>query len=72
MEKRSANPFRRGLGGKDDFIAERFVPGEQYKARQLEMAQKLIVSGVDPKEVAEMFAVPLDLIEFLKATEPKP
>jgi hypothetical protein len=26
------------------------------------MAQKLIASGVDPKEVAEMFAVPLDLL----------
>jgi len=62
MEKKTANPFLRGMGGKEDFIAEQFVPGEAYKARQMEMARELIASGVDPRQVAEMFAVPHALL----------
>ena len=62
MEKKSANPFLRGMGAKEDFIAEQFVPSEQYKAKQLEMAQRLIASGADPEEVAEMFCVPIELL----------
>jgi len=61
MEKKTANPFLRGMGGKEDFVAEQFVPSEQYRARQMEMARELIASGLDPEVVAGMFAVPVDL-----------
>jgi len=49
------------MGGKEDFIAEQFVPSELYKSRQIEMVHRLIASGLDPEEVAGMFSVPLDL-----------
>ena len=61
MNKRSTNPVLRGMGGKEDFIAEQFVPSELYKSRQIEMVHRLIASGLDPEEVAGMFSVPLDL-----------
>ena len=42
MAKRSATkprgyPDRRGMGAQSDFIAEQFVPNEQYKAQQMAM-----------------------------------
>jgi hypothetical protein len=63
MAKEKCDPYSRGMGGKDDFIAEQFVPDETYKAQQRSMVQKLIASGLSRHEVAEMFAVPFDLIE---------
>jgi hypothetical protein len=55
-------PDRRGMGAQSDFIAEQFVPGEQYKATQMAMVQKLLASGVNPEQVASMFSVPFDLL----------
>jgi hypothetical protein len=69
MDKKTANPFLRGMGAKEDFIAEQFVPGAEYKARQMEMARELIASGIDPAEVAEMFAVPIALLSPEKHEE---
>ena len=63
MAKEKCDPYSRGMGGKDDFIAEQFVPHESYKAQQLAMVQILIASGLNRDEVAEMFAIPFDLIE---------
>jgi hypothetical protein len=63
MAKEKCDPYSRGMGGKDDFIAEQFIPDESYKAQQLAMVQKLIASGLNRDEVAGMFAVPFDLIE---------
>jgi len=62
MAKEKCDPYSRGMGGKDDFIAEIFVPDEGYKAQQRSMVAKLIASGVNRDEVAGMFAVPFDLI----------
>ena len=62
MDKKSNNPSLRGMGGKDDLIAEQFVPSEEYKAKQMEMVQKLFASGLDPDEVAGMFSIPFDLL----------
>jgi hypothetical protein len=59
MDK-AVKPFLRGMGAKEDFIAEQFVPDDRYKAKQMQMVQMLVASGMDPKEAAGMFAVPLD------------
>jgi hypothetical protein len=71
MVKRRGTPDRRGMGAQSDFIAEQFVPSEEYKAQQLEMAQKLLASGVSPEQIAKMFAVPINLLspEKPSATE---
>ena len=63
MAKQRGYPDRRGMGAKSDFIAEVFVPSEQYKAQQMAMAQMLIVAGLNPEQVASMFVVPVDLEE---------
>jgi hypothetical protein len=68
MSKRSNTPKprgypdRRGMGAQSDFIAEQFIPNEQYKAQQMAMVQKLLASGVDPEQVAKMFSIPFDLL----------
>jgi hypothetical protein len=62
MAKRKTDPFLRGMGGKDDFIAEQFVLSEDYKAQQMAMVQKLIAAGLDPEQVARRFSVPFDLL----------
>ena len=62
MTKRRGTPDRRGMGAQSDFIAEQFVPSEEYKARQREMVQKLLASGIGREQIAKMFAVPLDLL----------
>ncbi len=54
------------MGAQSDFIAEQFVPSEQYKAQQMEMVQKLLASGVSPEKIATMFAVPFDLLSSEK------
>jgi hypothetical protein len=51
------------MGAQSDFIAERFVPSEQYKAQQLVMARNLIAAGLDPEKVASMFLIPFDLLQ---------
>ena len=63
MAKQRGYPDRRGMGAQSDFIAEQFVPSEQYKAQQMAMVQKLIASGVNPEQVASMFFVPFDLLQ---------
>lgn len=62
MAKQRGSPDRRGMGAQSDFIGEKFVPDERYKAQQLEMAQRLIAAGVSPEELEKMFFVPYDLI----------
>jgi len=63
------DPFRRGMGAKDDLIAEQFVPTEDYKARQMEMVQRLMAAGLNPEEIASMFLVPYDLLSGEKPKE---
>jgi len=62
MAKQRGYPDRRGMGAQSDFVAEQFVPGEQYKAQQLAMVQKLIAAGVSPEQLATMFFVPSELL----------
>jgi hypothetical protein len=73
MAKRSVTkprgyPDRRGMGAQSDFIAEQFVPNEQYKAQQMAMVQKLVAAGVNPEQLEGMFFVPAD---WLSAQKPK-
>ena len=61
MAKQRGTPDRRGMGAQSDFIAEQFVPSEQYKAQQAVMVQKLMAAGLKPEELGKMFLVPVDL-----------
>jgi hypothetical protein len=65
-------PDRRGMGAQSDFIAEQFVPDKNYKARQMEMAQRLIAAGTTPEQLEKIFFVPLDLISEEKPEDDKP
>jgi hypothetical protein len=49
------------MGAQSDFIAEQFLPSEQYKAQQAAMVQNLIDAGSNPEQLASMFFVPVDL-----------
>ena len=62
MTKQRGTPDRRGMGAQSDFIAEPFVPSEEYKAQQHEMVRKLLASGISREQIAKMFAVPFDLL----------
>jgi hypothetical protein len=66
MAKKKVDPFLRGMGAKEDFIVEQFVPSEQYKAQQTAMVQKLIALGMSADQVASMFLVPIDLLSKVK------
>jgi hypothetical protein len=60
---KTTRPVLRGMGGKDDFVAEQFVPSEEYKAQQKALVQKLLASGLSIEQVAEMFLVPAELLQ---------
>jgi len=47
-------PSRRDMGVTQDFIAERFVPSQNYKAQQAAMAQELTAAGLNHEPVAGM------------------
>jgi hypothetical protein len=76
MAKRSATkprgyPDRRGMGAQSDFIAEQFVPSEQYKAQQMAMARKLTRAGMNPEQLETLFLVPVDqLVDELSGEKP--
>jgi hypothetical protein len=77
MAKRSSikprgYPDRRGMGAQSDFIAEQFVPSEQYKAQQLTMVQKLTAAGVNPEQIEKMFFLPVDVRSDEKPEDEKP
>jgi hypothetical protein len=77
MAKRSVTkprgyPDRRGMGAQSDFIAEQFVPSEQYKAQQLTMAQKLIAAGMNPEQLETLFLFPVDQLTGEKPENQKP
>ena len=62
MAKQRGSPDRRGMGAQSDFIAEPFVPSEQYITEQRIRVQKLLDAGMSAEEVAKMFSVPFDLL----------
>jgi hypothetical protein len=72
MGKQRGYADRRGMGAKSDFIAEQFVPSEDYKAQQIAMAQKLIAGGLSPEQVARLFFVSVDLLSVKKPDNKKP
>ena len=57
------------MGAQSDFIAERFVPSEHYKAQQMAMVETLIAAGVNPEQVATMFFIPSGLLSAEKQKE---
>jgi hypothetical protein len=50
------------MGAQSDFIAEQFVPSEQYKAQQMAMVQKLTAAGLNPEQLEKMFFIPVDAL----------
>lgn len=66
MAKQRGYPDRRGMGAQSDFIAEQFIPSEQYKAEQMARVQKLLAAGVSPEQVAKMFSIPFELLSSQK------
>jgi hypothetical protein len=60
------------MGAQSDFIAEQFVPSEQYKAQQMAIAQKLIAAGVNPDQLETLFLVPVDQLSGEKPKGDKP
>jgi hypothetical protein len=66
MAKQRGYPDRRGMGGQSDFIAEQFIPSEQYKAEQMARVQKLLAAGLSPEKVAKMFSIPFELLSSQK------
>ncbi|WP_213805324.1 hypothetical protein [Granulicella sp. dw_53] len=64
--KQRGYPDRRGMGAQSDFIAEQFIPGEEYKAEQMARVKKLLAAGVSPEEIAQMFSIPFDLLSGQK------
>jgi hypothetical protein len=70
MAKQRGYPDRRGMGAQSDFIAERFVPSQQYKAQQRAMARKLLAAGLDPEQLTAMFSIPTNLLPEDKPDKP--
>jgi hypothetical protein len=70
--KRRGYPDRRGMGAQSDFIGEQFAPGEEYKAQQLAMVQKLTAAGLSTEQIESMFFVPVDLLPSKKSKAAKP
>jgi hypothetical protein len=62
MKKQRGYPDRRGMGAQSDFIAEQFVPSENYKSHQMAMIQALLAAGVNQEQLATMFFIPADLL----------
>jgi hypothetical protein len=58
------------MGSQSDLIAAQFVPTAQYKAQQTAMAQRLLVAGLHPEQLASMFLVPVDLLAADKPKRP--
>jgi hypothetical protein len=56
------------MGAQSDYIAEQFVPSEEYKAQQMAMVQRLTAAGVNPEQLEKMFFVP---VEVLSSEKPK-
>jgi hypothetical protein len=69
MARKKVVPFLRGMGAKEDFVTESFVPSEEYKEQQMTMMRSLIAAGFDPDEIARMFLVPFDLFSIKKHEE---
>ena len=65
-------PDRRGMGAQSDFIAEQFVPSEEYKAQQMAMVQKLTEAGLSSEQLEKMFFVPVDRLSVEKPEDEKP
>jgi hypothetical protein len=62
VAKQRGYPDRRGMGAQSDFIAEQFVPSEQYKAQQMAMVRKLTAAGMNREQIASMFFISSDLL----------
>jgi hypothetical protein len=69
MAKARGYPDRRGMGAQSDFIAEQFVPSEQYKAQQKMMIQTLVAAGLSPEQLEGLFFVPSELVSGEKSTD---
>jgi hypothetical protein len=66
MVKRRGYPDRIGMGAKDDFFSETFVPSPQHKTEQQQRAQTLHAAGFPPEKISLMLSLsPGELAELL-------
>ncbi|MHB1936387.1 MAG: hypothetical protein ACYCOR_07350 [Acidobacteriaceae bacterium] len=56
--KRTTN--RRDRGAESNFVAEQFVPSEEYRAQQAGMAQTLMAAGLNSEQIENMLMVPIE------------
>jgi hypothetical protein len=54
------------MGAQSDFIAEPFLPSEEYKAQQAAMTQKLIAAGMNPEQLKSLFLFPVNYLSGKK------
>jgi hypothetical protein len=50
----------RSSGPESNFVAEQFVPSDEYRAQQAGMAQKLAAAGLNSEQIQSMFLLPID------------
>jgi hypothetical protein len=50
------------MGAQSDFIAETFVPDEDYRAQQMVRARHLLATGMSREQVAAMLSISLELL----------
>jgi hypothetical protein len=51
---------RHDSGVESNFVAEQFVPSEEYRSQQAGMAKTLVASGLDSEQIKNMFLLPVD------------
>ena len=47
-------------GAESNFVAEQFVPSEEYKAQQAGMTRTLVAAGLNSEQIQGMFLLPVD------------
>jgi hypothetical protein len=72
MAKQRGYPDRRGMGAQSDFVGEKFVPNEQYKAQQMAMVEKLIAAGINAEQLEGLFCVPAEVLFGRNANDEEP
>lgn len=59
-DRRKRTTSRRDRGAESNFVAEQFVPSEQYRTQQAGMTQTLMAAGLNSDQIEGMFLLPLD------------
>ncbi|MBW4038092.1 MAG: hypothetical protein HIU91_04305 [Acidobacteria bacterium] len=72
MAKRRGYPDRRGMGAQSDFIAEQFMPSEQYKTQQFARTKALHSIAIPLGQLAIELPIPLPQRSNARLKEDQP